>query len=106
MSKKFLKLEGNKVTLIHNMPFDETHGFHKTEEELLRDGILLDEVPEPENIDGKIALPYYTPEKGLYYEYEDAPQEPSAPFNLADSVSAGVITPEQYEQIIGRHISN
>lgn len=71
--KKFLQLDGNKVMLIHSMPFDPVHGLGKTEAELLQMGALVDNVPEPENRPGKTALPYYTPEKGMYYEYVDAP---------------------------------
>lgn len=73
MSKKYLQLDGEKVTLIHNMPFDSVHGFHKSEAELLKTGILVDEVPEPEIMEGKIALPMYNVIKGFYYAYEEKP---------------------------------
>lgn len=75
--KKFIRLEGERVVLIHNMPFDSINGLHKTEEELLQEGILLDSIPEAEQIDGKIALPFYNAEKGFYYVYEDEPPHPA-----------------------------
>lgn len=71
MSKKFLRLEGNRVMLIHYMPFDAVDGLHKTEAELLQEGVLVEEIPEAEERAGQIALPYYTAERGFYYEYED-----------------------------------
>ena len=75
--KKYIQLDGNKVTLIHNLPFDPVDGLGKTETELLQTGVLLEEIPEPEQRQGKIALPYYTPAQGFYYEYEDAPAGPA-----------------------------
>ena len=99
MSKKFLRLDGNKVMLIHYMPFDAVNGLHKSEAELLQEGVLVDEVPDPENRPGKTALPYYSAERGFYYEYVDAPNQQA--MTLADSVRAGVITAEQYKQITG-----
>ena len=101
MAKKFLRLEGNKVMLIHYMPFDAVNGLHKTEAELLQEGALVDEVPDPQVIAGKTAMPYYTPERGFYYEYVDDPNYRPQAMTLADSVRSGVITAEQYEQITG-----
>lgn len=74
MSKKFIRVENTRVMFTHFMPFDEKHGMGKTEEELLQEGYLIDEIPEPEQQEGKIAEPHYTPEKGYYYEYVDAPE--------------------------------
>ena len=74
MGKKFIKTENTKVVFTHFMPFDETYGLKKTEEELLQEGYLIDEIPEPEQQEGKIAEAHYTPEKGYYYEYVDAPE--------------------------------
>lgn len=71
MSKKFITVSGTKVQLIHYMPFDAKQGFGKTEEELLQFGFLLDEIPEPEVVEGKIAEAHYTPERGFWYEYVD-----------------------------------
>lgn len=99
MSKKFLRVEGTRVTLTHYMPFDAVNGLGKTEEELSTEGALVDVIPEPEQQPGKIAVAHYTPEKGVYYEYEDAPQ--SQNMTLRQSVKAGVITPEQFKQITG-----
>lgn len=75
--KKFIQVDGERVLLIHNMPFDPVNGMGKTEAELLTMGYLLDDIPDPEQREGKIALPYYSPEKGFYYAYEDAPAGPA-----------------------------
>lgn len=68
--KKFIALDGNRVMLTHSMPFDPIEGLGKTEAELSKMGVLLDEIPDPEEREGYTALPYYTPEKGYYYEYK------------------------------------
>lgn len=74
MSKKFIRTENTKVMFTHFMPFDEKYGMGKTEEELLKEGYLIDEIPEPEHQEGKIAEAHYMPEQGYYYEYVDAPE--------------------------------
>lgn len=74
MGKKFITVEETRVQLIHYMPFDEKEGLKMTEEELMQIGYLLDEIPEPEPVEGKIPEPHYTPEKGFWYEYVDAPK--------------------------------
>lgn len=74
--KKYIKLDGNKITLIHNMPFDPINGLHQTEEDLLKYGVLLDEIPDPQPIPDKIPMPYYSAEKGVYYEYKNTPLRP------------------------------
>ena len=68
---------GLRVGFIHHKPFDEKDGLGKTEEELLQIGALVDEIPEPEQKDGKIPVMYYDPENNkIYYEYEDKPLSP------------------------------
>lgn len=99
MNKKFIRTENGKVELIHYMPFDKRHGLGKTEEELLKEGYLLDDIPEPQRLEGRIAEAHYTPEDGFYYEYIDAPG--SQNMTLVQSVQAGIITREQFEQITG-----
>lgn len=81
MSKKFIQVGANgRVGLIHNMPFDSVNGLHKTEAELLKMGVLLEaeQIPEAEHRPGKVPAAYYTPEKGFYWEYEDAPAGPAS----------------------------
>ncbi len=73
MNKKFITVEETKVQLIHFMPFDAKDGLGMTEEELLKVGFLVDEIPEPQVVEGKIAEAHYTIEKGFWYEYVDAP---------------------------------
>ena len=75
--KKFITLDGERVMLIHHMPFDSVNGLGKTEEELSQMGVLLDEIPEPEQINGKIPVAYYNETQGFYYLYEDAPAAPA-----------------------------
>lgn len=66
--KKFLRLQGEKVMLIHHMPFDKKNGLGKTVAELEQEGVLVDEIPEkPDVNEGEVALPYYTQEKGFHY---------------------------------------
>lgn len=77
MSKKFLMLDENRITLIHNMPFDPVNGMGKTEVELQQMGVLIDDIPEPELKQGKIPIPCYEQSKGIYYEYENAPAQPA-----------------------------
>ena len=77
MSQKFIQLDGGKVTLIHHMPFDPVQGLGKSEAELGQMGVLLETIPEPEQREGFIPLPYYTPERGFYYQYEPAPAGPA-----------------------------
>ena len=75
--KKFITVDGERVMLIHNMPFDPVNGMGKTEEELSKMGILLDNIPDPEIKEGKIPVPHYNKQKGFYYVYEDAPARPA-----------------------------
>lgn len=74
MNKKFITVdEAGRVQLIHYMPFDAKNGLGMTEAELLKMGYLVDEIPEPQAVEGKIAEAHYTTEKGFWYEYIDAP---------------------------------
>jgi hypothetical protein len=69
--------KGLRVGFVHNMPFDEEYGLGKTEDELRQIGALVDEIPEPEQIEGKMAVMYYNPQTNrVYYEYIDRPLTP------------------------------
>lgn len=57
-NRKYIEVEGDVVTYIHYMPFDEKNGLGKTEEELLTTGFLVEDVAEPEFIDGKKSIHY------------------------------------------------
>lgn len=73
---------GLRVTFQHHKPFDAKDGLGKTEEELLQIGALVDEIPEPEQIEGKEAVLYYNPETNtVYYEYID--REPTTEERIA-----------------------
>lgn len=59
-----------KVTLIY---------YAEPPEELTSAGnfIAVDNMAEPEKIDGKVALPYCNPQDGtMWYEYVDVPETP------------------------------
>ena len=46
----------------------------KTEQELLQIGALVDDIPEPEQIEGKMPVLYYNPQtNSVYYEYVERP---------------------------------
>lgn len=69
--------KGLRVGFVHHVPFDEEHGLGKNEEELRQIGALVDTVPEPEQIAGKIPVMYYNPQtNSVYYEYIDKPLTP------------------------------
>lgn len=82
--KKFITVDGERVMLIHNMPFDPVNGLGKTEEELSKMGVLLENIPDPEIKEGKIPVPHYNAQKGFYYVYEDAPARPADMNDLAE----------------------
>lgn len=44
----YIRTTDEKVTFTHYMPFDEKYGLHKTEEELLKDGYLVEVIPKYE----------------------------------------------------------
>lgn len=67
----------NEVKQQHFMPFDEIYGLGKTEAELLREGFLVDSIPQPEQRAGKSPILYYTPATNVFhYEYVDIPKAP------------------------------
>lgn len=75
---KYIEFEkderGLKVTFTHYMPFDQKHGLGKSEQELRQTGALVGNIPEPEQIEGKIPVLYYNADtNSVYYEYEDKP---------------------------------
>lgn len=44
----FIRTEDNKIVYTHYIPFDETYGLGKTEDELKQDGYLVDNIPSYE----------------------------------------------------------
>lgn len=72
----------NKITeekfsigFIHYMPFDKKNGLGKTKEGLEKEGILIENLPEPKQIKGKQAIMYFNPiKKEVFYEYNDIPK--------------------------------
>ena len=73
----FLKFDNrNRLTYRHNFPFHEKHGLGKTEEQLVKEGVLVEQLPAklPE-AEGKIQELYYI-EGQLEWQYEDIPPTP------------------------------
>lgn len=71
------KINDSKIAIgfIHYFPFDKNHGLGKTKEELEQEGILIENFPEPEQIEGKHATMYWNPiDKNVFYEYKDIPK--------------------------------
>lgn len=79
MSKIFVRVKDDKILEIHYMPFDPVYGTGKTEAELQQEGLLVDAIPDPEPVEGKVAVLKYNPnDKTLFYDYEDVPLPPEA----------------------------
>lgn len=68
----FIKITNGIAESIHYKPFDSQLGLDKTKEQLLQEGILVETIPEPEQIGDKVPILKYNG-TSLYYEYQDAP---------------------------------
>jgi hypothetical protein len=70
----FVKVKDDEIQAIHYQPFDPVYGLGKSKEELLQEGILVESIPQPEFIEGKVPILKYNKDTNtLYYEYEDVP---------------------------------
>ncbi|WP_460299415.1 hypothetical protein [Clostridium botulinum] len=72
--KNLTKITDTKYLIgyLHSMPFDKIDGLNKTKEELEQSGIIIENISEPQNIEGKKAIKYYNPiDKQIFYEYEE-----------------------------------
>ncbi|WP_336663280.1 hypothetical protein [Kurthia gibsonii] len=67
--------ENNVIVLVYNEPFDPVVGLGKTKEELESIGYLVDEIPQVEQVPGKVAIQKYDG-TSFYVEYEDIPIMP------------------------------
>lgn len=68
----FIKTDENGLADIYYKPFDDKDGLGKSREQLELEGILVDSIPEPEHIEGKIPFLYGNQTtKELWYEYEE-----------------------------------
>lgn len=66
--------ENNIVGSVHRYPFDPVDGMGKTEEELLKTGKLVEDVPEFTYVKGKSPYHKYDPDtNSVYVAYVDAP---------------------------------
>lgn len=74
----YIQTENSRVTFTHFMPFHEKYGLHKTEAELLKDGYLVEAVPEKpdeEPPEGKEPRLCYDG-SAFYWEYEEVVKPP------------------------------
>lgn len=74
-----------RVGLVHYMPFDEINGLGKTKEQLQKEGIFVESLPEKEEREGYEAVLMYNG-TSLYYEY--ALNQESQGQRIADLESA------------------
>ena len=44
------------ITFIHSCPFDPVNGLNKSRAELLKEGFLIEDFPEPKLVEGKRAI--------------------------------------------------
>ncbi|WP_291581407.1 hypothetical protein [Clostridium sp. UBA6640] len=80
------------VTLMHAEPFDEEHGRHKSEEELRKTGILIEDIPKayPPNKGMIWDLFYNEEDKTFLYEYfflDEAEEIEEKPENKEDEIT-------------------
>ena len=88
--------EKDLVKFIHHMPFDEKHGLNKTHEELEKEGVLFDRLPDSPDVPfGKQAILYVNP---LRWELEDRPLTQEE--KLQQMVDDGILTQEQMDDLI------
>lgn len=71
------KANKGMITYIHSCPFDPVNGLKKSRDELLKEGFLVEDFPEPKLMEGKRAIPYYNIyTKEVTYEYVAIPDNP------------------------------
>lgn len=72
----FIKVDSNhEIQMTHYMPFHGKYGLHKTEAQLLKEGYLVESVPEFEAKEGYSAVTKFNTEtKEFYCEYVEIPQ--------------------------------
>ncbi|PER25444.1 hypothetical protein [Bacillus cereus] len=97
---KFKSKEDTTIEFIHHAPYDPIYGLDKTEEELMEEGLLMEELPVPELQPGKYGVLYYTDERGLYYEYVDVE------LTEADRIKQQQEALEQENKQLGQQVSD
>lgn len=76
----------NIVEFVHTMPFDPVNGLGKSREELLKSGLFIESIPEPENREGMVSTLKYNPANNtVYYEYTSAPMTESERLDMLES---------------------
>lgn len=79
----YVEIINNEIGMTCYKPFDEKHGLGKTKEELEQTGLVVETLPTPEQIEGKVANLKYNPTtKSLYFEYVDILPTPKTEMEL------------------------
>lgn len=100
--------ETKRVENIHYKPFDEKYGLGKTQEELVKEGILVEFIPEPIQQEGKEAILYVNiTTKELYYQYVDLPksEEPQEP-GYQKTLSEQILELKTNQALINQVVEN
>lgn len=80
-----------RVDGVHNMPFDETYGLGKTEEELNQTGLLVESLPVREDNGKNATLFVNKSTKEMYYEYADFPPTEDEKFEQVNSALSAAL---------------
>lgn len=85
----------NEVEMVHYMPFHEVHGLKKSKEELEQEGVFVETIQEPEQIDGQAAIMKWDGER-IYYDYQEIPKsaEETQMEQLQNKIDAIIKTPD------------
>lgn len=79
--------KNNIISKMHRNPLDPKVGLQTPRDELEKTGYFVDEVPEPEMIDGKYAIPKFNADtKKVFYEYANVPMSDTERINNLESV--------------------
>ena len=79
----YVEIINNEIGMTCYKPFDKKDGLGKTREELEQTGLVVEALPTPETIDGKVANLKYNPtNKSLYFEYVDILPTPKTEMEL------------------------
>lgn len=69
----FIRIDESKggiITHINSRPFDPVYGMGKSRNELLKEGYLVNDFPDPKLVEGKRPVPYYDAyKKEVTYKY-------------------------------------
>lgn len=80
----YIRINSNGVVVsVYNYPLHPIWGLGKTEDELLKEGYFIDNIPQADTLEGKCAVMMYNAEtNNLYYEYIDEEPTPKTEMEL------------------------